>query len=293
MQGGVPMATKLKYAFKNDILFKMLFVRHPDLLKRLGVVLLGIGYESIGQFEITNPEILPESPGEKLCRLDINMTVDGRRLDLEIQVKDGHDFPERSLFYWAREYSSALGKGREYIELPQAVIISITAFKLFDCTEFHSEYQALEVTRHTRLTDRMSLHYFELPKLPETVRVEDELQLWLKLFDAETEEELQRIEATEVTVMTQAIEAYRSITATEEFQRLERMRFDAACNEASALGNARREEREKWQGVVAGLQDTVAEKDTRIAEKDTRIAEKDTRIAELEAQIAKLGKNNE
>jgi flagellar biosynthesis/type III secretory pathway protein FliH len=78
--------------------------------------------------------------------------------------------------------------------------------------------------------------------------------------------------------MEQAIKAYRSITATEEFQRLERMRFDAGCMEASALGNARREgyreAEEKMRGVVA--------------EKDTRIAEKDTRIAELEAQIAKL-----
>jgi predicted transposase/invertase (TIGR01784 family) len=265
--------TKLEYTFKNDTLFKMLFVKYPDLLKRLVAELLGIRYESIEQFEITNTEMPPEAIGDKFCRLDINMTVDGRRVDLEIQVKDEHDFPERSLFHWAREYSTALGEGEKYIELPQVVIISITAFKLFDCEEFHSEYRALEVTRHTALTDRMSLHYFELPKLPETVNADDMLQLWLKLFDANTEEELKKIEALEVKVMEQAIKAYRSITATEEFQKLERMRFDARCNEASALGNARHEgaeiEREKWQGVVA---------------------EKDTRIAELEAQIAKYEK---
>jgi flagellar biosynthesis/type III secretory pathway protein FliH len=48
------------------------------------------------------------------------------------------------------------------------------------------------------------------------------------------------------------------------------MRFDAACIEASALGNARREgyreAKEEMQGVIA---------------------ERDTRIAQLEAQIAK------
>jgi predicted transposase/invertase (TIGR01784 family) len=264
---------KLEYTLKNDTLFKMVFVKYPDLLKHLVATLLGIRYESIEQFEITNPEILPESLGNKLCRLDINMTVDSRRVDIEIQVQDKHDYPERSLFYWAREYSTALDKGREYIDLPRVVIISIVAFPLFDCAEFHSEYQALEVSRHTALTDRMSLHYFELPKLPETVNADDELQLWLKFFDAETEEELKQIKALEVTVTEQAIEAYHNITATEEFRRLERMRFDAECNEAAALGNARREESEKWQSVVA--------------EKDTRIAEKDTRIAQLEAQLAK------
>jgi hypothetical protein len=116
----------------------------------------------------------------------------------------------------------------------------------------------------------MSLHYFELPKLPETVNADDGLQLWLKLFAAETEEELQQIKALEVKVMEQAIKAYHSITATEEFRNLERMRFDSRCNEASALDNAERRgeriEREKWQGVIA---------------------EKDSRIAELEAQLSK------
>ena len=34
--------TKLEYTFKSDVLFKMLFVRYPDLLKRLVAVLLGI-----------------------------------------------------------------------------------------------------------------------------------------------------------------------------------------------------------------------------------------------------------
>ena len=36
--------------------------------------LLGIQYESIGQFEVTNPEMPPEFMGGKFCRLDTNMT---------------------------------------------------------------------------------------------------------------------------------------------------------------------------------------------------------------------------
>ena len=39
--------TKLEYTFKSDVLFKMLFVRYPDLLKRLVAVLLSIPLESI------------------------------------------------------------------------------------------------------------------------------------------------------------------------------------------------------------------------------------------------------
>ena len=85
--------TKLKYTFKNDTLFKMLFVQYPDLLKRLVTELLNIRLESIGEFVITNPEMPPEVMGDKFCRLDINMTVNGQRVDLEIQVNDEGDYP--------------------------------------------------------------------------------------------------------------------------------------------------------------------------------------------------------
>ncbi len=56
---------KLKYTFKHDTLFKMVFVKHPDLLKRLVAELLAIQFESIKDFAIRNPEMPPESIGDK------------------------------------------------------------------------------------------------------------------------------------------------------------------------------------------------------------------------------------
>ena len=263
--------TKLEYTFKNDTLFKVLFVKYPELLKRLVADLLEIRFESIEQFVITNPEMPAERIGDKFCRLDINMIVDGRRVNLEIQVRDEGDFPERSLFYWAREYSTALSEGEDFSSLPRTIIISIVDFNLFDCVEFHSEYRALEVTRHTPLTDKMSLHYFELPKLPRSVSAENGKELWLALFDAETEEEIKELEVLEVPVMKQAIEAYRSITASSEFKESERLRSKARHDEAQALRKARLDEREKWQSVIA--------------DKDAMITDKDVIIAKLRAQL--------
>jgi len=43
---------KLKYTLKHDILFKMLFVKHQGLLKRLVALMLGIPLESISEFII-------------------------------------------------------------------------------------------------------------------------------------------------------------------------------------------------------------------------------------------------
>ena len=232
---------KLEYTFKTDTLFKMLFVKHTDLLKQLVSELLEIRLESISEFYITNPEMPPESLGDKFCRLDINMTVNGQRVDLELQVKNEGDYPERTLFNWARLYSTALPAGGDYIDLPRTVIINIIDFNLFKCEEYYSEFRALEVTRHTQLTDKMSLYFFELNKLPQEVGADDMRLLWLSLFRADTEEELAKIESMEVPVMEQAIQAYHQITAESEFRELERLRELARHNEASALRHARNE----------------------------------------------------
>jgi predicted transposase/invertase (TIGR01784 family) len=262
--------TELKYKFTYDTLFKLLFVKYPDLLKRLIAAILGITIESITEFNITNIEIPPEAIGDKFCRLDINMIVNGQRVNLEVQVENEKDYPERSLYHWARIYSSALKAGNQYSSLPRVIIISILDFLMFDCAEYRSEFGALEINRHEALSDKMAMVYFEVRKLPKEIDKTNELELLLSLFRAKTEEELKQLEEMEVAVVKQAIGAYREVVVSAEFRELERLRFEALSNEASALANAERKAKqkadEKWQGVIA---------------------EKDALIAELQAQLAK------
>ncbi len=248
---------RLKYTFKSDILFKMVFVKYPHLLKALVAVILGITVESITEFEILNSEITPEMFGDKFCRLDINMKVNGQRVDIEMQVSDEGNYPERAMFYWAREYSSALMAGEDYSLLPPTIIISIMGFKLFDCTEYHSFFQPLETTRHELFSDKMGLHFFELPKVPAEVNGKDELLLWLSLFKAETEEELERLNKMGVSVMSEAINAYRTVTASAEYREIERLREKAGHDEAQALHAA--EIRGEVNGVIKGKEIAKAE----------------------------------
>jgi len=98
--------------------------------------------------------------------------------------------------------------------LLRTIIISIVDFLLFSCTEYHSFFQLLEVTRHTLLSDKMELHFFELLKLPSNISKDNMLLLWLSLFKADTEEELEEIRALEGPVMNKAINAYYTITAS-------------------------------------------------------------------------------
>jgi len=94
--------------------------------------------------------------------------------------------------------------------------------------------------------------------------------------------------------MEQAINAYRHITATDEFREMERLRSLARHNEAAALRHARAQgaeaEREKWQGVVAEKDAVVAEQATALADLRDTVTEKDAALAEQAALIAELQK---
>ena len=261
--------TKLKYTFKSDVLFKMLFVKYPDLLKRLVAVLLSIPLESIENFQTINTEMPPEEIGKKFCRLDINMIVDGKRINLEIQVEDEGNYPERSMFHWAKMFTSSLPAGNDYSLLPKTIVISILGFKQFKGREVHSEFAPMEIKRHEVLSDKQRYHFFELPKLPDidSIDTTSEKDLWLALFNSETEEELEKLILSGGEVMSQAIEAYRGITATDKFKHLEILRARTRHDEAQALNNARRQRDEHWQGVVA-------DKDARIAELEAQLSEK-------------------
>jgi len=102
------------------------------------------------------------------------------------------------------------------------------------------------------MTDKLTWHYFELPKLSNEINIDNELDLWLKLFGAETEEDLSKLECLEVPVVQQIINAYRDITATDEFLRLARAREDALHDEASALAHA--EKKGERKGEQRGIQ---------------------------------------
>jgi predicted transposase/invertase (TIGR01784 family) len=246
-------------------------------------VLLDISHDSITEFAITNPEIPPETLGDKFCRLDINMTVNGQRVDLEIQIENEGNYPERSLFIWAKEYSTGISMGENYKNLPRTIVISILGFNQFaDNKKYHHEFQCLEVTTHAPLTDKMALHFYELKKLPPLAENDktNGKDLWLKLFQAETEEDLAAIEKLEVSEMSEVLQAYRHVASSDEFKERERMWAKARHDEAQAMYNARRLGREErdthWQGVLA--------------EKDAILADKDLENADLRAQLEALRK---
>jgi len=268
---------ELEYKMTNDILFKMYFTKNQKLLKRFVSDLLGISERKIEEFVITNPEIPPENLGEKFCRLDINMIVDGEHILLEIQVAKDKFYVERSMYYWAREFSSSLMEGQDYNMLPKTIMINILGFNWFeDPNKIHSEFKMLEANTFELLSDKCEIHYFELPKLTELSSIDRMKWLWLKLFSAKTEEEMTALENSEEKIMKTAVKAYRRVVSSSELREMERLRLKASHDEATAL---------KVAAEAAAKEAAKRVRDEKDAEIAALALEKDTIIAALRAEL--------
>lgn len=140
----------------------------------------------------------------------------------------------------------------------------------------------MERNRYEELTDKCSIHYFELSKVSKTIDKEDLTQLWLQLIDAETEEEFEMLTETGVEPIKKAVYVVHQMSEDETLQEIARMREEAQINEKLIVGGARKEGRDE------GREEARKELEPIIAEKDSVIAEKDAEIATLKAQLQKV-----
>ena len=206
-------AKLLAHRFTNDGLFKIFFVKNRDLLIKLVAAILKVESNSIKNLVIINSEIAAENLGGKFIRLDINMDIDGKLVNLEIQVKSAK-FRDRSLYYWARNFTSSLESGENYDKLPHTICISIIDEPMFDNESYHSEFRLLEVNRYEMLSDKLLLKFFELPKLPKDIDINNPLECWLSLFNAKTEDDLHIIERLGVPEMKKAVKQYNNVVVS-------------------------------------------------------------------------------
>ena len=244
---------------KLDVIFKRVFgnENNTNIISAFVSALLEIPRESIKKIYINNVELTPEYLEQKFSRLDLKLDVDGRIVNVEMQVNSEPDFKERTLFYWSRLYSEELRSGDEYADLRQTICINIINFNLFDTPEYHSFFRVMENERHEILTDKLAIHFFELRKIG-NCRKNKPMEDWLDLINAETEEELMELQrSTTIPEIHETIVMLRELSADEKIRQEAYYREKRLHDEASALGHARREG--IAEGMVKGKAEGIAE----------------------------------
>lgn len=246
---------------KLDIIFKKFFIENEDMLHSFVASMLDIPSENISEINITNPEIPPESISGKFSRLDLNMKVDNRLVNVEIQVKSENDYRDRVLFYWAKLYTSELKSGENYGELKQAISINIINFNMFKGNDYHNEVNAVVKQTGEIFSDKLNIHFFELKKVNKKPNPQNSCELWLQFINAENEEEFEMISQTNIPIMQKAVRVIYDMSEDTKIREAARMREKALHDEASALYNA------KQEGIAEGETKGVAKGRAEIIEK--------------------------
>lgn len=226
---------------KTDILFKLIFAdeKNGDMLKRFLSDTLDIPYDEISDIQIENSEIPPDKIDGKLSRMDIRMTVGNRAIDVEVQLRNRGDFVERSLFYWSKLYSRGLNSGDSYSELRKGIVLNLIDFILFDDTdEFYSKFVPMEEKRHTLLSDKMEIHFYELPKVSMSEDSNEPKKMWMQFMNADSEEDLIMLERTEIPEIQKGVNIIKDLSADAILRERIRAREDAERDYYSAMSSA-------------------------------------------------------
>lgn len=155
--------------------------------------MLDIPIESIDEIRITNPEMPPDSLSGKFSRLDLNMRVDNRLVNVEIQVKNEKNYRDRALYYWAALYSSEFKSGEDYGELKQTITINIINFNMFDGEDYHNEIVPTVKETGEVFSEKMNIHFFELKKVGKKPNPGNSRELWLQFINADSEEDFEML----------------------------------------------------------------------------------------------------
>lgn len=149
----------------NDYLFRALLQKNNHVLVGLLSALLHLAPSDIFSAEITNPIELGTTIDTKTFILDIKISLnDSAVINLEMQVVNEHNWPDRSLSYLCRSFDH-LSSGEGYQTTRPVIQIGLLNFSLFpEYPEFYSTYKFLNVKNHTLYSDKLRLSVLDLTR---------------------------------------------------------------------------------------------------------------------------------
>ena len=296
-------------SLKNDYMFRATLQTSNLALKGLTAALLHMPPEEVVSVEITNPVELGKSIEAKDFILDLRVLLNNETIvNMEMQVLNLGNWPERSLGYLCRSFDS-LNRGQDYLEVRPVIQICFLDFTLFkDDPEFYSTYMFINVKKHTIYSDKLKLSVVDLTKI-ENATEEDRLygiDRWARLFKATTWEEMKAL-AEQSDFLREASEAFYRLSAEEkirlqceareEYYRQQRyverrMKMLEEAEEKITIAEEKLAVSEEKLAVseekLAARDQTLAQKNWELTQKDQELSQKDQELAQKDQQLARL-----
>jgi len=280
---------KIDFTLCNNYMFQVV-LQNIGILNGVLCSMLDLNPEDIVEIKILNPIIPGREIDAKTFILDIRILLNNAtHINLEMQVENEHDWPDRSLNYLCRSFDNLM-KGEHYEKVRAAIHIGILDFDVFpEQPEFYSDNKLMNVKSHKIYNDKFELRVLSLNQI-QLATEEDKAagrDRWAELFRATTWEELKMIAAQNPCMEAAAQQLYNANSdyliraqaeAVEDYQRKERRIKRQFEEQAAAFA--------KQASAIAEKDKALAEKDKALAEKDEALVALQVRVAELERQLA-------
>ena len=211
----------IPYTFLNDYMFRVILQKHKNVLRSVVCSCLKLKTEEVQDIVVQNPIELGEAIDDKTFILDIHVLLNNNTIiNLEMQVLDLKDWPERSLSYLARSYDN-VAKGDEYINVKPVYHIGFLNYTLFpESPEFFARYRMMNIKNHHVYTTKFNLYVVDLTQIELATQedVDTGLVYWTQVFKAKTWEELRQMAERnqELQEATEALYVYNQDEIVKE-----------------------------------------------------------------------------
>ena len=263
----------LPFRMTNDFLFKFLLQSDTDALKAIISAFYDIELEDIKSVTVENPITLNDNISAKEMILDIKAVMNNNTIvNLEMQVVNYHDWPERSLSYLCRCFDN-LSRGAEYQDVKSAVHIGFLDYTLFpDEPEFFATYRLMNAKTGKVYSSKFQLSVVDLTKIDMATSedVDKKRHLWAAFFKAKTWEELLML-ASKDSNINGCVVKIRQLSEEEKFRQ--------RCEAREDLLRQQRDMERYYKELFAKQRE---EMELQRAEIDSQKAEIDSQRVELE-----------
>ena len=245
----------------NDYFFKRLMGddKRSDLtLRFLNLILNRTEKNAFKHVEFLNPEYNPLTKDGKLAILDIKASVDDKTfVNIELQVSRQNYMPERSMYYISRIFAEQMIKGQDYATLKPVIGINLLDFKLFDDVDTWHNIARFKLDNTDKvLTDCISLHFLELPKLKYSdIKKVKRLEAWGAYFSGRCNQEELEVLLMNEPLLQKAVSFERAFLNDDKMYREYQQREHAIREETTKFNRVKREAKseEKIQNAINGL----------------------------------------
>ena len=157
---------KLPYTLTNDFFFKAFLQRNEDALRGLLCAMLSMNTEDITDIVITNPINEGDEIDDKKMILDVKVEVNHNQIiNLEMQVENLGNWPERSLTYLCRMFDQ-LKSGEDYRNVKKTIHIGILDFTPKNFPEIlYSDYFLYNLKTGHKYSDKFAIYMLQLNQL--------------------------------------------------------------------------------------------------------------------------------